>query len=247
MKKLTYLLLALALILISRELDFMLPPPTPTQTALTFVKPKTSNKYTINDRLEEFGSAAQTRLQPHFQKAGIALPPKAISLLVFKDTKRLELYAKDTQAVWKPIRVYPIHAASGNLGPKLKEGDRQVPEGIYQIELLNPNSRFHVSLRLNYPNAFDQEMGQAEGRTQLGSDIMIHGNQVSTGCLAMGDVVAEDLFALAAWVGIENMQVVIAPTDFRRSSQPLMDASLPSWTSTLYAKLRAELSQYQPV
>ena len=68
---------------------------------------------------------------------------------------------------------YPIRAASGALGPKLREGDRQVPEGVYDIESLNPNSRFHVALRVGYPNAFDRQMAGREGRTALGGDIMI--------------------------------------------------------------------------
>ena len=69
---------------------------------------------------------------------------------------------------------YPILAASGVLGPKLREGDKQVPEGIYGAEALNPNSKFHLSIRLNYPNTFDRRMAQSDGRTQLGGDIMIH-------------------------------------------------------------------------
>jgi murein L,D-transpeptidase YafK len=72
---------------------------------------------------------------------------------------------------------------------------------------------------------------------------MIHGKAKSIGCLAMGDEVAEELFALAAWVGKENMRVVIAPTDFRHKpcAQP---TSLPWWAGDLYTALRTELSHY---
>lgn len=240
MKKLLRFLVVLALA--SAVIYFAFPQST--QTAISFVKIKTTSKYSVNDRLEQFGSAAQARLSPQFEKAGVPFPPQAITLLAFKDSKHMELYAPDTQGVWQRVTTYPIQAASGNLGPKLKEGDRQVPEGIYSIELLNPNSLYHVSLRLNYPNAFDQQMGAADGRSALGSDIMIHGKAASIGCLAMGDSAAEELFALAAWVGKENIKVVIAPTDFRLNVLKLVDANLPVWAETLYARLRSELAQY---
>jgi murein L,D-transpeptidase YafK len=175
----------------------------------------------------------------------VAFPPPAITLLAFKDSKRLELYAPDPQGAWQQVRVYPIQAASGITGPKLREGDKQVPEGIYAIESLNPNSLFHVSLRLNYPNAFDQQMGLADGRAALGGDIMIHGKAKSIGCLAMGDVVAEEVFALAAWVGKENVRVVIAPTDFRQATAANVPAvPLPVWAEVLYQHLRVELTYY---
>ncbi len=212
-------------------------------TVMDYVKLRTTHKYSVAQRLEQFGTAAGSRLAPHFQQAGVAFPPTAISLLAFKDSKRLELYARDPQGAWQQVLAYPIQAASGITGPKLREGDRQVPEGIYAIESLNPNSLFHVSLRLNYPNAFDQQMGLADERATLGSDIMIHGKDKSIGCLAMGDAVAEELFALAAWVGKENMRVVIAPTDFRR--KPFVPpATLLLWTDVLYATIRTELAHY---
>ena len=214
-------------------------------TVMDYVKLQITSKYSVAQRLEQFGTAASQRLAPHFQQAGVAFLPTSITLLAFKDSKRLELYARDPQGAWQQVQTYPIQAASGVLGPKLREGDKQVPEGIYAIESLNPNSLFHVSLRLNYPNAVDRERGLADGRDKLGSDIMIHGKAKSIGCLAMGDVVAEELFALAAWVGKENVRVVIAPTDFRQTAAASVPAAnLPVWADGLYQNLRAELAQY---
>ncbi|SEA48976.1 L,D-transpeptidase catalytic domain [Thiothrix caldifontis] len=241
LKKALFTLLSLALIGAGLALFF----PDKTATVMDYLKLKTSGKYSVAQRLEQFGTAATNRLAPHFQQAGVAFPPTAITLLAFKDSKRLELYARDPQGAWQQVQTYPIQAASGVLGPKLREGDRQVPEGIYAIESLNPNSLFHVSLRLNYPNAVDREWGLADGREKLGSDIMIHGKAKSIGCLAMGDVVAEELFALVAWVGKENVRVMIAPTDFRlAASANVPTANLPSWTEGLYQNLRTELAQY---
>jgi len=68
---------------------------------------------------------------------------------------------------------YRITAASGTAGPKLREGDRQVPEGIYRIVGLNPNSRYHLSMKLDYPNAFDRHQAARDGRARPGSDIFI--------------------------------------------------------------------------
>ena len=128
--------------------------------------------------------------------------------------------------------------------PKLEEGDRQVPEGVYRLESLNPNSRFHLSVRLNYPNEFDRRMAKVDGRTKLGGDIMIHGNSVSVGCLAMGDDAAEDLFVLSALANKERVKIVISPTDFR-AGKAVNLVEEPHWVGGLYGMLREELRQFQ--
>jgi murein L,D-transpeptidase YafK len=153
----------------------------------------------------------------------------------------LEIYARSGTNDFNFIRAYPVRAASGVAGPKLREGDRQVPEGIYKIELLNPNSSYHLSLRVGYPNDFDRAQARKENRTKLGGDIMIHGAAVSIGCLAMGDETAEDLFVLAADTGIEHIKVIFSPVDFRAGKSVPKDVKLPDWTPTLYAEIRTNL------
>jgi hypothetical protein len=196
---------------------------------------------TVADRLQEFGSVAQSRLVPHFEKAGLHFPPGKLIFVGIKNKGRLEIYASSGNEQPKFIRFYPILRASGDLGPKLKEGDRQVPEGIYKVESLNPNSSYHVSLRVSYPNQFDREQARKENRTNLGGDIMIHGKAVSIGCLAMGDEAAEDLFTLAALTGIENIEVILTPVDFRREQMPAL-TGLPSWAKPLYEEINNRLS-----
>lgn len=205
-------------------------------------------RVSVEDRLSQYGARADARMRPAFQRAGVAYPPAQVALLVFKDTRSLEVYARDSQADdWQHITSYAVCGASGKPGPKLMEGDRQVPEGVYGIELLNPASRFHLSLRLNYPNTFDRRMGVADGRVNnLGSDIMIHGGSFSVGCLAMGDHVAENLFILAARTGKENLRVVIAPTDFRQE-RPRLIMYEPRWVAALYASLHEELQQFRRI
>lgn len=196
-------------------------------------------KRTVQQRLDQYGPAARHRLRAYFDKAGIDYPPQAVQLVAMKDSRQMHLFVADRDQSHF-LRTYPILAASGSPGPKLRRGDRQVPEGVYRIESLNPNSRFHLSLRLSYPNEFDRAMADRDGRTDLGGDIMIHGKAASVGCLAMGDPAAEELFVLAADCGIENLTVIIAPLDLRVSPRPTGD-SMPEWTDELYDRLRIEL------
>ena len=196
--------------------------------------------YTIEDRISQF-TEARARVEEQFRRAGIAFPPARVVLLGLKDERRLEVYAGPAEGSLRLIATYPILAASGGPGPKLREGDRQVPEGVYALELLNPNSRFHVSLRVGYPSEFDRRMAAHDGRTNLGGDIMIHGGAASIGCLAMGDPAAEDLFILAAAAGIENVTIVLAPLDLRR--EPLPPGLRGGWRDELYATIRARLME----
>ncbi len=214
-------------------------------------RPREGRRVSVEHRLAQYGARADARLKPAFQRAGVAYPPAEVALLAFKDTRVVEVYARaaaqadsHADAPWQYIKTYAVLGASGKPGPKLAEGDQQVPEGVYKIELLNPNSRFHLSLRLNYPNEFDLRMGAADGRTHIGSDIMIHGSSSSIGCLAMGDDAAEDLFVLTARVSKERVRVVIAPTDFRMEP-PRLTMVEPRWVSMLYASLSEELHQFR--
>ncbi len=216
----------------------------PVKIARSVVKAKSSQPYTVEKRVEQFGQGVTARLAPAFAAANVSYPPHEIAYVAFKDQRQLQVYARNkTTQPWRFITEYKVLAASGKPGPKLMEGDRQVPEGIYKAEFLNANSRFHLAIRLNYPNDFDRRMALNDNRTTLGGDIMIHGNQVSIGCLAMGDQGAEDLFILAAQVGKERTRIVVAPTDFRVNKFDA-SSSAPSWTGELYKNLRAELRQY---
>ena len=175
---------------------------------------------TVAQVVTALGPAVRSKLDPALQKAGLSYPPARITLLAFKAEKRLDLQAADAAGRFRPVLSWPILAASGTAGPKLREGDCQVPEGNYRIELLNPNSRFHLSLRVNYPNADDITQAKREGRdlSTLGGDIMIHGGAASIGCLAIGDEAVEELFVLAALTGLDHIELVIAPSDLAGAS-----------------------------
>lgn len=129
-------------------------------------------------------------LKADLQRAGLTLG-QPVLLRLFKQESELEVWLKrDTEFVL--FKTYPICKWSGELGPKLKEGDGQSPEGFYEVtaKQLNPNSRYHLAMNIGFPNAFDQSL------SRTGSALMIHGSCVSIGCFAMTDAGIEDIYAL---------------------------------------------------
>ena len=161
-----------------------------------------------------------------------------LRILVFKNERSVEVHAPG----WKAPRIYPMTAFSGSLGPKLREGDGQIPEGIYGIGYLNPNSSYYLSLKVTYPNASDRARAKADGRTNLGGDIMIHGKAVTIGCVPVGDDAIEDIFYLASAVGIKNVSVVIAPYDMRKGRRPELERSPLKWYPNLCNEIQTALS-----
>ncbi|TAM48539.1 MAG: hypothetical protein EPN53_09795 [Acidobacteria bacterium] len=126
-----------------------------------------------------------------FAAAGVDYPA-AVMLRAFKQEEELELWAESrATGRWVKVARYPIAAASGDLGPKRRRWDRQVPEGFYRIDGFNGASRYHLSLHVDYPNASDRILGN---RRHPGNNIFIHGDEVSSGCIAVGDRAIEQLY-----------------------------------------------------
>jgi murein L,D-transpeptidase YafK len=140
-------------------------------------------------------------------KATKKLPPELVSLLrqnnmpihspilvrVFKEEAELEVWKQDSTGRFQLLKTYPICRWSGDLGPKLWEGDRQTPEGFYRVtpELMNPHSNFYLSINIGFPNSFDK------ANRRDGSLLMIHGDCWSSGCYAMTDEQISEIYALA--------------------------------------------------
>lgn len=207
---------------------------------------KFSGQRSVSDVLRLYGPESVERLMPFFKRAGVDYPPRELTLLALKAERRMEIWAPDRNGTNKLIRTYDIQAASGSRGPKLREGDRQVPEGVYKLVLLNPNSNYHLSMKLNYPNSFDLMHAAMEGRNHPGGEIFIHGKAVSAGCLAMGDLTIEELFVLVSHVGKENVKVVIAPHDPRQRALMPASSDMPEWVPELYQTIAYEVGQLQP-
>ncbi len=150
------------------------------------------------DQSEDRAATAAKRVEPglnEFLNACGAKVGSPIFLRAVKEEDLLELWVKpDNSERYILAKRYPIAAWSGELGPKMKEGDGQTPEGFYEVKVgaLNPRSNYHLSFNIGYPNAYDR----AQGRT--GSFIMIHGRDVSIGCLAMTDPGIEEIYTMVA-------------------------------------------------
>jgi len=120
-------------------------------------------------------------------------PSKQIYLRAFKQEQVLEVWASD-DIQFQLIKTYNFTATSGKLGPKQKEGDKQIPEGFYQLETFNPESKFHLSFKVNYPNQSDSIRNKNE--KELGGDIYIHGSNQTVGCIPIGDENIAELYWL---------------------------------------------------
>ncbi len=190
----------------------------------------------VEQVVAQYGPKMRAKFRPACQRARVSFPPKKLVLLAFKEEKSLEIWGDG-----KKLATYPILAASGDLGPKRCEGDRQVPEGFYKLTVLNPNSAYHLSIRVDYPNAEDIAHKTVE-RNQMGGDIYIHGNAASIGCLAMGDPGIEEIFPLIATVGLRNSRIIISPVDLRVSSAP---ETADRWLKDLYKRLKISLRNYR--
>ena len=141
-----------------------------------------------------------------------------ILIRTFKQESELEVWKQDRTGRFALLKTYPICRWSGELGPKIKEGDRQAPEGFYTINpgQMNPNSQYYLSFDLGYPNAFDR----AHGRT--GANLMVHGDCSSRGCYSMTDEQISEIYALgrdAFFGGQRAFQVQAYP--FRMTPQNL--------------------------
>jgi hypothetical protein len=134
-----------------------------------------------------------------FAAAQVEFPPGQMLLRAFKKERELEVWASTGQlGPLVLVATYEICGLSGVLGPKRREGDRQVPEGFYKIQYLWPNSSyFHLEMKIGYPNDLDRHLGDQTPEGP-GGDIMIHGTCGSAGCLAVGDERVEELWTMAS-------------------------------------------------
>src|SRR5215467_16229356 len=153
-----------------------------------------------------------------------------ILIRIYKEESTLEVWKQDRAGKFALLNSYPICKFSGNLGPKLVEGDYQSPEGFYDItpDYMNPNSSEYLAFNTGFPNAFDRSLGRT------GSFLMVHGGCRSVGCYAMTDYTMEEIYGLvdeAFKGGQEKVQLQAFP--FRMTAQNLAshagDSNMPFW------------------
>jgi murein L,D-transpeptidase YafK len=139
-------------------------------------------------------------------KANQPVPPKLVAEMtekdmelqspilvrLFKQEAELEVWKQDRSGRFALLKTYPICRWSGDLGPKVREGDRQAPEGFYSISpaQMNPQSAYYLSFNTGYPNAYDRSLGHT------GSQLMVHGDCSSRGCYAMTDEQIAEIYSL---------------------------------------------------
>lgn len=151
------------------------------QDSVTKAPPQKKNPYDPSSIAGQFYAASLELGAPIF-------------IRIFKESRELELWVEKGET-FVLFKTYRIACFSGSLGPKLREGDRQAPEGFYFVSpsRMNPYSRFHLAFNIGYPNRYDR----AHHRT--GGDIMVHGNTVSIGCFAMTDRIIEEIYTIAEY------------------------------------------------
>ncbi len=171
-----------------------------------------------------------------------------IMVRIFKEENELEIWKAKDDGRFHHFKTYPICNWSGGLGPKYKIGDKQAPEGFYKVsaKLMNPNSKFHLSFNLGFPNAFDK----AHKRT--GKYLMVHGDCRSAGCYAMTDALIEEIYAMAreAFTGgqeafdVQALPFRMTVENMRRHSRSKHYAF---WRNNLYQGYKDfEVSQLPP-
>lgn len=166
---------------------------------------------------------------------------------LFKQEAELEVWKQDRSGRFALLKTYPICRWSGDLGPKVKEGDRQAPEGFYSITpaQMNPTSAYYLSFNMGYPNAYDK----AWGRT--GSQLMVHGDCSSRGCYAMTDEQISEIYALGreSFFGGQNaFQVQAYP--FRMNAQNMArhrnNPNMPFWKMIKEGNDHFEVTKQEP-
>lgn len=177
-------------------------------------------------------------LRARLLQLGISPDTLQIFLRVYKYEQQLELWVHSkSDPIWRYFDRWEFCISSGTLGPKRREGDGQIPEGIYHIDRFNPRSRYHLSLGINYPNEADRQRADPSAP---GSDIFIHGGCSSTGCVAITDEGIEPVYVLARMAkrgGQELLPVHIFPFRYTEDQWDTFAGQYPEHVS-LWRELR---------
>jgi murein L,D-transpeptidase YafK len=179
-------------------------------------------------------------------KAGVDTSGFSIFIRVFKQEAKLEVWAKSPKLPqYRLVETYAICQSSGQLGPKRKQGDGQVPEGFYEVASFNPQSEFYLALKVSYPNKSDQMKATGDP----GGDIMIHGNCVTIGCMPLTDDKIKEVYIMAIEAkndGQQSIPIHIFPTQL--DAQGMLQ--LKKWTSdadkiNFWANLQAGYTYFE--
>ena len=193
-------------------------------SAFSFLKHRKSHRNDLN--------TIRTRVIPEIkeelEEKGLELGSK-VFIRIFKEEEILELWLQENgERTFKLFKSFPICNYSGHLGPKLEEGDLQAPEGFYSVgkSKMNPNSKFHLSFNLGFPNSLERSLGRT------GSFLMVHGACVSRGCFAMTNKWIEEIYLTAeASLDSGNISFDVHCFPFRMTESRMEKESGHRWIS----------------
>lgn len=174
------------------------------------------------DKVKEVRERRTADVKAMLEKVGLTYPVDEIYLRGFKKEKQLELWAGKAGRPLVLVKTYPVCAASGELGPKRKEGDLQVPEGLYEVPSFNPYSDYHLSMKVSYPNESDKLRSDAK---RPGGLIYLHGNCASIGCIAIEDEPIEEVYLITIDAKRRPIRFDIFPTRLDPETMASLKAS----------------------
>lgn len=195
------------------------------QTEATFLLKQKKHK-----RVRESLNEKENFVTKILSDNGLKYTDLNVLFVAYKYEKEFEIYAKkSSEKQYKKIAVYDICKLSGELGPKRREGDCQVPEGFYHISVFNPVSTFYLSLGINYPNHSDKIKST---HPKLGGDIYIHGKCLTIGCLPMTDDKIKEIYLYAVYAkscGQSKIPVYIFPFRMTRKNLSIKKNDYLQW------------------
>lgn len=183
------------------------------------------------ERVKDAFDTKWPNLEELIKSKGFDAEDFRIFIRVFKEEQKTEVWiSKNAKSKFELLKTYAVAKSSGILGPKRAEGDLQVPEGFYTIDRFNPLSSFYLSLGINYPNASDKILG----KEKPGSDIFIHGSDVTVGCVPLNDYKIKEVYTLAVQArngGQKHIEVHIFPFEMteRRMEKEKTNSNYTFW------------------
>ncbi len=198
-----------------------------------------------NKRVKDAYSLKWPALEAELKAKKINPSSLEVFIRIFKKEKELELWVKNkADAQFTFLKKIAICASSGELGPKRKEGDYQVPEGIYDIPSYNPNSSYFLALKVGYPNKSDKIL--VDGK-RTGGDIMIHGNCVTIGCIPLQDEPVKDVYMLCVEAKNNNTspRVEIYPCRFTAENVKFLEDNFNEGKNNFWKNIKPAYTYFE--
>lgn len=201
-----------------------------------------------NSRVKVAYQEKESVVKNYFKTKNLNYAGFQLFIRAFKKEEKLEVWIKEKEKEeFVLLNTYPFCASSGTLGPKRKEGDLQIPEGIYHLNHFNPQSNFYLSLGISYPNASDKILSD---KSHPGGNIYIHGNCVTIGCIPLTDDKIKEVYLMAVEArnnGLEEIPIHIFPARLEDESiEKLKDEyAAPQTTSALWKNLQTVYQDFK--